>query len=97
MSPPPAGHFYYIFIANQVMANQITPEELQKLNFVKQDALEVASLLGELSYQKLSLEIEVEEQKKKIKQIKTRESEIFEELRSKYGNVSINIETGDIN
>jgi catalase (peroxidase I) len=97
MSPPPAGHFYYIFIANQVMANQITPEELQKLNFVKQDALEVASLLGELSYQKLSLEIEVEEQKKKIKQIKTRESEIFEELRSKYGNVSINIETGNIN
>jgi len=97
MSPPQAGHFCYIFIANQVMANQITPEELQKLNFVKQDALEVASLLGELSYQKLSLEIEVEEQKKKIKQIKTRESEIFEELRSKYGNVSINIETGDIN
>lgn len=76
---------------------KITDDELQKLNFVKQDALEVASLLGELSYQKISLEIETEEQKKKIQQIKTRESQIFEELRSKYGNVSINIETGEFN
>jgi hypothetical protein len=90
------GRFSYIFIANTVMA-KITDDELQKLNFVKQDALEVASLLGELSYQKISLEIEMEEQKKKIQQIKTRESQIFEELRSKYGNVSINIETGELN
>ncbi len=90
------GRFSYIFIANTVMA-KITDDELQKLNFVKQDALEVASLLGELSYQKISLEIEMEEQKKKIQQIKTRESQIFEELRSKYGNVSINIETGEFN
>ena len=90
------GRFSYIFIANTVMA-KITDDELQKLNFVKQDALEVASLLGVLSYQKISLEIEMEEQKKKIQQIKTRESQIFEELRSKYGNVSINIETGELN
>ncbi len=90
------GRFSYIFIANTVMA-KITDDELQKLNFVKQDALEVASLLGELSYQKISLEIEMEEQKKKIQQIKTQESQIFEELRSKYGNVSINIETGEFN
>ena len=79
------------------MANQLTPEELQQINFVKQDALEVASTLGELTYQKVSLELEIEKQKKIIERIKNTETQIFEELRSKYGNVSVNIETGELN
>jgi len=78
------------------MANQLTPEELQQINFVKQDALEVASSLGELSYQKMVLELEIEKQKILIKDIKSRETLLFEELKSKYGSVSINIETGEI-
>ncbi len=90
------GRFSYIFIANLVMANQLTPEELQQINFVKQDALEVASSLGELSYQKIVLELEIEKQKILIKDIKSRENLLFEELKSKYGSVSINIETGEI-
>ena len=90
------GRFSYIFIANKVMANQLTPEELQQINFVKQDALEVASSLGELSYQKMVLELEIEKQKILIKDIKSRENLLFEELKSKYGSVSINIETGEI-
>ena len=76
---------------------KITEEELQKINLVKQDALEVATELGALSYQKISLELEIEKQKSLIKDIKRKEALIFEELESKYGNVSINIETGDIN
>ena len=95
MSPPPAGHFCYIFIANQVMA-KITDEQLQKLNSIKQDALEVASTLGELNYQKIILDLEIEKEKLKIVDIKLRESQIFEELNSIYGNVSINTETGEI-
>lgn len=75
---------------------KITEEELQKINFIKQDALEVASTLGELSYQKLSVELKIEEQKALIKEIKSREALIFEELKSKYGSVSVNIETGEI-
>jgi len=90
------GRFSCIFIANKVMANQLTPEELQQINFVKQDALEVASSLGELSYQKMVLELEIEKQKILIKDIKSRENLLFEELKSKYGSVSINIETGEI-
>jgi catalase (peroxidase I) len=96
MSPPPAGHFCYIFIANQVMENQITPEELQQINLIKNDALEVASALGELEYQKMAIELDQEQLKAEIKRIKQKEKEVFEEIRSKYGNVSINIETGAI-
>ena len=75
---------------------KITDEQLQKLNSIKQDALEVASTLGELNYQKITLDLEIEKEKLKIVDIKSRESRIFEELNSIYGNVSINTETGEI-
>jgi hypothetical protein len=76
---------------------KITDEELQIISLIKQDALEVASILGELSYQKISLELEIEKQRDLIQDIKKREALIFEELKSKYGGVSVNIETGEIN
>jgi len=78
------------------MANQLTPEELQQINLIKNDALEVASSLGELEYQKMAIELDQEQLKAEIKRIKQKEKEVFEEIRSKYGNVSINIETGAI-
>lgn len=78
------------------MANQVTPEELQKITLIKSDALEVAALLGELEYQKMSIELDMEEQKKRIKEIRAQEKQVFEEIRSKYGTVSINTETGEI-
>jgi len=78
------------------MANQLTQEELQQINLIKSDALEVASSLGELEYQKMSIELDMEEQRKRIKEIRVKEKQVFEEIRSKYGNVSINTETGEI-
>ena len=78
------------------MEQKLTPEELQQINFIKSDALEVAALLGELEYQKMSIELDMEEQKKKIKEIRVKEKQVFEEIRSKYGAVSINTETGEI-
>ena len=74
---------------------KITDTELQRIELLKKDALEVASALGELSYQKLSIELLIDDQKKKIKQIKDQEESLLQELKDKYGNVSINIETGD--
>lgn len=76
---------------------KITDTELQKIQLIKKDALEVASTLGELNYQKISIELLIDEEKKKIKQIKTEEENILSELKEKYGSVSINIETGDFN
>jgi len=74
---------------------KITDTELQRIELVKKDALEVASALGELSYQKLSIELLIDDQKKRIKEIKAQEEKLLQELKDKYGNVSINIETGD--
>jgi catalase (peroxidase I) len=78
------------------MEQKLTPEELQQINLIKSDALEVAALLGELEYQKMSIELDMEEQKKRIKEIRVKEKQVFEEIRSKYGPVSINTETGEI-
>lgn len=78
------------------MEQKLTQEELQQITLIKSDALEVAALLGELEYQKMSIELDMEEQKKRIKEIRVKEKQVFEEIRSKYGTVSINTETGEI-
>lgn len=74
---------------------KLTDTELQKIQLIKKDALEVASTLGELSYQKLTIELLIDEEKKKIKTIKVDEEKVLSELKDKYGSVSINIETGE--
>lgn len=74
---------------------KITESELQRLQLLKQDSIEVATTLGQLNYQKISIELLIEEEKKKIEDIKKREAQIFQELQDAYGNVSINIDTGD--
>ena len=74
---------------------KLTDTELQLVQLIKRDALEVASTLGELSYQKMTIDLLIDEEKKKIKDIKDREAKILGELKEKYGNVSINIETGE--
>jgi hypothetical protein len=74
---------------------KLTDTELQLVQLIKRDALEVASTLGELGYQKMALELLIEEERKKVKDIKEREARVLEDLKTKYGNVSINIETGE--
>jgi hypothetical protein len=76
---------------------KITEEELKKLEQIKNQALEVASILGELNYQKIIIDDQIDSQKETIRKIKKEEFTLFEELRSKYGNVSINIQTGEFN
>jgi len=74
---------------------KLTENELQRLHQVRKDSLEIASALGELQYQKTVLELLMEDQKQKIKDLKKSEGLLFEELKDKYGNININIETGE--
>lgn len=74
---------------------KITDNELQRIQLIKKDALDIASTLGELEYQKMSIELLIEEEKQKIKELKKSEKKLFEELVANYGNVNINIETGE--
>jgi hypothetical protein len=74
---------------------KLTENELERLHQVRKDSLEIASALGELQYQKTVLELLMEDQKQKIKDLKKSETLLFEELKDKYGNININIETGE--
>jgi len=74
---------------------KITQDELSRLNLLKQDALEVASALGELNYQKTILDLQIEDLKERIKEIRSKEFTFFQELRETYGVISININTGE--
>lgn len=74
---------------------KLTENELERLHQVRKDSLEIASALGELQYQKTVLELLMEDQKQKIKDLKKSEGLLFEELKEKYGNININIETGE--
>lgn len=74
---------------------KLTDNELQRIQLIKKDALEIASSLGELQYQRISIDLLIEEETKKIKELKKSEAGLFEELREKYGSVNINIETGE--
>lgn len=74
---------------------KLTENELQRVQLIKKDAIEIASILGELQYQKITLDLLIDQEKQKIRELKKREQDLFEELRGKYGNVNINIETGD--
>lgn len=74
---------------------KLTDNELERLHQVRKDSLEIASALGELQYQKTVLELMMEDQKEKIKELKKSEANLFEELKEKYGNININIQTGE--
>jgi hypothetical protein len=76
---------------------KITEDELRKIELIRQDSLEIASALGELTYQKIVIESQIDQQKLKIAEVKKQEAALFEDFRNKYGNITINIETGEIN
>lgn len=74
---------------------KITDEELNKINQLKQQAMEVVYNLGELEYQKVSIDLLIDDVKLKIREHKAKESQLLLDLKNKYGNVNINIETGE--
>jgi hypothetical protein len=75
--------------------NKVTENELQRIAFIKKEALDIASALGELQYQKEIIELQIQSQREKIKDVRSQEDKLFVELRDNYGNISINIETGE--
>ena len=74
---------------------KITDQELKDINDIKQEISQIVYTLGDLEYQKLSIDLVIDELKLKIKDIKSKEAKVLNGLKDKYGNVNINIETGE--
>lgn len=78
------------------MKNQLSTEDLQKLHSLKKTTSDLISSIGELGYQKMSLDLEIEKKKEELKEHKIQELSFFDYLRSNYANGVLNIETGEI-
>lgn len=78
------------------MSQQLTAEELQQFQTVRNSIFETISILGELNYRKTLLEVELEALKVTIKDNATKEKGLLNEFGKKYGDGSINTETGVI-
>lgn len=74
---------------------KITEEEFKSISEIRQEISQIVYALGELEYQAALLEVSKEDIKIRLKASRTKEVQVFNNLKSKYGNVSINIETGE--
>lgn len=75
---------------------KLTPEELQEFQANRQEANRLAAILGELHFQRTLLDLELENLKEGIKANALKQREQLKQLGEKYGDGSINPETGEI-
>lgn len=78
------------------MSQQLTPEELQQFQDLRNGIYETISILGDLNYRKTLLDLELDGLKETIKQNALKERDLLKEFGKKYGDGSINPETGEI-
>ena len=74
----------------------LTSEELKQFQDIRGEILESIGILGDLSYRKTLLEFEIENLNNVIKQNAFKEKALLTEFGKKYGDGSINVETGEI-
>jgi hypothetical protein len=74
----------------------LASDELKQFQDLREEIIQTVSILGDLEYRKTLLEFEIDNLKSVMKQNATKERTLLTEFGSKYGNGSINVETGEI-
>ncbi len=74
----------------------LTQEELKEFQSIREKAFETIGVLGDLTYRKTLIEFEIEALNQTIKENAQKEKALLTEFGNKYGNGSINVETGEI-
>ncbi len=84
------------------MIKKLSEEEIQSLKAIQDSFLQLTAQLGQLSLERLSLDMAIDENgesQEKLKdlfiQLKKDESKIQESFGTKYGTGSVNLETGE--
>jgi hypothetical protein len=78
------------------MSQKVTPEELEQLQDIRKAVYETISIIGDLNYRKTLIDLELEAVKDMVKQNATKERTLLSDFGKKYGDGSINPETGEI-
>lgn len=76
--------------------NKLTPEELVEFQTLRNEIYETISILGDLNYRKTIIDFEIDNLKDRIKANSEKEVTLLQKFGGKYGNGSINAETGEI-
>lgn len=74
----------------------LTPEELQEFQAVRSEANRLAAVLGELHFQRTLLDLELDNVKEAVRANAIKQREQLKQLGEKYGDKSINPETGEL-
>ena len=74
----------------------LTSDELKQFQDLREEIIQTVSILGDLEYRKTLLSFEIDNLKSVIKQNATKERTLLTDFGNKYGNGSINPETGEI-
>jgi hypothetical protein len=74
----------------------LASDELKQFQDLREEILQTISILGDLEYRKTLLSFEIENLKSTIKQNAVKERTLLTDLGKKYGNGSIDVETGEI-
>jgi hypothetical protein len=78
------------------MSNKLTPEELEKFQQYRIEANRLFSALADITYRQTFLQFELDSIKESIKQNTVNQQAVNQEISSKYGNVSVNLEDGTL-
>lgn len=74
----------------------LTQEELKEFQSLREKIFETVGILGDLTYRKTLIEFELETLNQTIKENAQKEKALLTKFGDKYGNGSINVETGEI-
>ena len=75
--------------------NVLTKEELETLRLLQQDFQNLQFELGEIEIIKIQIEERYENVKKTLKETQTKELSFSKSIKEKYGDISLNVETGE--
>jgi len=75
---------------------KLTPEELQQFQDIRNNVFETISILGDLNYRKTLIDFEIQALNEVIKQNAIKEKTLLRGFGQKYGDGSINGDTGEI-
>lgn len=75
---------------------KITPEELQELKKLRDQSDRLVIALGQVQYQRILLDAQEKQLSEDILALRAVEKQLTDRLVEKYGNVSVDIETGTI-
>ena len=95
LSTPSDGSIDFFQLYDCEEKTKLSTEEMNSIKVLKEGFANVTSYLGNIEMQILNLELEKDKVKDELKSLKAQEISLADELKNKYGDGNISLETGE--